>query len=677
MDGDELSRLQHFEYHRLMGGEDMRFYILGQLEVMSGDKPITIRAKRLRGMLAILLLNTTHIVHIDRIIDGLWSGEPPRSALENVRTYISQLRQLLADYDAQERLESHPGGYRILVGPHELDLLQFAAAATNGRQALQAGDPARAAVLLGEAIGLWRDTPLPELDLGPAIRAKAVALEEQRWQVQVDWINARLALGEHADLVPTLRELIGERPLDEGLWCNLITALHLTGRTGEALSAFAEARDILVDELGVEPGPELRRAQAAVLRGEELPRVSPRRITSALQRVIAPHQLPALGAGFVGRQDELRQVQALVRNMSVAEPAEQTPAVLVSGLPGVGKSAMALAAATSVRAAFPDGQLYVDLHGSTGSRPDADDLIVRLLAGLGVAPEAVPDTLDGRKALYRSLLADRRTLVVIDNAIDADQVTPLLPGPGPSLAIVTSRRRLVEVDGMHLSLEPLNDTAALHVLGGLIGHQRVGDESVAARTIVAACGKLPGAIRIAGARLAARPRHSMGILADRVSVTHRLLDELSTSELSLRKLFEVSYQRLDPRARECFRLLGRFEANRLTAAGLARLLRVPVAVADQELERLVHEGLVIPGATHNGEPEYQMPSALHAYARELLTAEGPQLARPRRDQDDGPGGAAIAQIRDWGCQTSVERHGRRRAADETTRNLEAMPKAAP
>jgi DNA-binding SARP family transcriptional activator len=251
----------------------VKFYVLGPLEVVSRGQPVSIPAKRVRSLLGILLLHASQVVSIERIVDGMWPDEPPHSAVENVRTYICQLRILLRQAHQQERLESHAGGYRLMAAPEDLDLLRFSRLSDWGRSTLREGDYARAVVLLGEAMSLWRGAPLPELDLGSAMRAKTVALEEQRWQVQVGWLTARLALGEHAELTATLRELIGERPLDETLWCYLVTSLYAQGRTGEALSAVAEARATFVTELGIEPGPRLRRTQDAVLRGDMLPGV--------------------------------------------------------------------------------------------------------------------------------------------------------------------------------------------------------------------------------------------------------------------------------------------------------------------------------------------------------------------------------------------------------------------
>jgi DNA-binding SARP family transcriptional activator len=638
----------------------MRFYVLGQLEVATSSGPVLIRAKRMRALLAILLLNTTQVVAVDRIIEGVWPGQPPRSALENVRTYISQLRQLLGQTADLRRLESHPGGYRLRTGPEELDMLRFETLAADGRQALQAGDNAGATVLLGEAIDLWRGTPLPELELGPAIRAKTVALEEKRWQVLTDWITARLALGEHAELVATLRELIGERPLDERLWCRLITALYLMGRTGEALSAFGEVRELFVRELGIEPGTELRAVQAAVLGGKEIPAAAATGHT-VLPRHSTPHQLPTRARAFVGRDEELRQVREAAARVDAA--ATQLPVVQVSGPPGVGKSATAVAAATSVSQLFLDGELYLDLRGSTSDPLDSAEAIGTLLGGLGIPPDAMPSGAERRAALYRSMLAERRVLVLLDDAADAGQVTSLLPGPGRSMVIVTSRRLLAGVESAaHLHLEPLSEAEALTMLGGIVGPDRVEADPTAATEIVRACGRLPAAIRIAGARLAARPQHSLRILAERLTVPEQLLDELSLDdELNVRRMFDVSYRTLPPRARECFRLLSLFDSGHITAGGLGELLSLTVRDADRELERLLHEGMLSPGTTGDGKPDYHMPTVLHIYAHERFAIEGP-LLRP----------AAGGGVRHRGGQgrSSGRRCAASRARTEWTRKEE-------
>ncbi|TYK52423.1 AfsR/SARP family transcriptional regulator [Actinomadura decatromicini] len=599
----------------------MRYYVLGPLEVVGpGGLPIVINAKRIRALLAILLLHPGRVVTLDRIIDGIWDDAPPRSAVENVRTYTCQLRTILRGSGHRDRLDSHPGGYRLHTHPEELDLQRFTTLVGNGQLALRSGGYANAVTLLGDAIGLWRGTPLAELELGAEMRAKTVALEELRWQAQTDWINARLALGERAGLVAPLQELIGERPLDEGLWCSLVMVLHAIGRTSEALAAFAQARERLVRELGVEPGPALRKVHAAVLEGAAVLDVAwpERRWTTSA--VLTPRQLPGAPT-LIGRDAEVARVRALV-DRTDRGAVDHVPTVLVSGVPGVGKSATAVAAGRAVCGAHPDGEIYLDLRGSTAEPRSPSDAIAELLGTLGLMPEAIPRTWDGRQALYRSVLAERRALIVLDDAADANQVISLLPGLGRSLLIVTSRRWLVGIRAdVHLALEPLSVSAAVQMLSHLIGVDRTEREYAAATAIVEACGRLPAAIRIVGARLAARPRHPLRFLAENLRDGERVLDELVVDGMSLRRLFDTSRQALDPACRRAFGMCGRLASDRITAADLGAALGLPAFAADRLLERLVHEGLLISREPESGVPTYHLPRILGLYARECFARD--------------------------------------------------------
>ena len=585
-------------------------------------------------MLAILLLDARTVVSADRLIDGIWPGQPPPSALENVRTYVNQLRTLFSSTDGgpaqaegparQSRLQTHPAGYRLHVEPEELDLLRFDALATVGRRALAAGTVVTAAASLGQAVELWRGTPLPELVLGPSAQAKIVAVEERYRQVQTEWIRARLGLGHHAELLPLLRQLSEERSCDEGLRAMLMTALYRAGRSGEALTAFVDARTTLIRELGVEPGAELRQIQAAILSGVPVmpgpPAVTP---TLAVSYATVPHHLPAVRPVLFGRDRELDAVTALV---NPAESESDRAAVLtISGSPGAGKTATAVAAAARVAAAYPAGQLYLDLGGSTERPMAAGGAIARLLAGLGfsIGLETAATQAEECQLLYRSLLAERRMLVVLDDAVDEAQVRPLIPGQGPSLIIVTSRRYLAGVGcSVRLNLDPLRTADGLRMLGSIIGVSRVHAEPEAASAIVQACGGLPLAIEIAGTRLAALSRHPVQFLADRLAVRDRLLDELSLDGLSLTPLFASSYGRLDEQARLCFRAAGLLDPDHITGHALAGPLRLPVRLADRHLERLVYEGLIQPTGADEFGSCYRMSTVLHAYARTQLTIEG-------------------------------------------------------
>jgi DNA-binding SARP family transcriptional activator len=593
------------------------------LEVTAAAGPVVIRAKRPRALLGILLLNAGNVVSVERIIDGIWPGQPPRSAVENVRTYAWQLRQLFGAAErAGGRLQRQLAGYRLVTDPEELDLLRFDSLAAGGSRALQVGDYASAAVLLGEALELWRGGPLSDLVLGPAVRAKIVALEERHRQLQVDWIRARLALGQHTDVVPLLRELIGERPYDESLHCLLMTALHAMGRTGEALAAFAEARHTLIDELGVDPGSELRRAQAAILSGNTFT-VSVGAVGGAVPQYSAiPHELPATGCDLVGRDAELTEVTALVQEQE-SRMARRATVVVMSGPPGVGKTAAAVAVAARVSGAYPHGQLHVDLGGSTPHPLSTEEAVTRLLSGFGVDLEATAARGERSLSLYRSLLVDRRMLVVLDDAADAAQALPLIPGLGPSLVIVTSRRYLANLAcDVRLKLEPLGEDDAVALLRSILGPCRVDEEPAAATAIVRACGGLPSAIAIAGARLAALPDRPLQFMADRLAVRDGVLDELSLDGLSMTELFETSYGSLDAQTQRCFRALGMFDPDHITAKDLAEPLQLSEPSADRQLERLVHEGLLRPARAEGGGPQYCMPSVLHEYARTRLSVEG-------------------------------------------------------
>jgi DNA-binding SARP family transcriptional activator len=598
----------------------MRYYVLGPLELATSTGSLHIRGKRIRALLAILLMYPGQVVSIERIIDDIWLDDPPRSAVENVRTYIYQLRSLLGHGSTRSAIESQPGGYRLVLDPDALDATRFMRLADEGRRAHRLGQHATASALLGDALALWRGSPLAGLDLGRAMRAKAVALEEQRWQAQADWISARLALGETGELVAPLREFLGERPLDENLWGLLVTALVLTGRTGEALAAFDEARRTLVQELGIEPGPELCRLHARILRGDELDASAP---TSGMLGVgSAPHQLPPDIPRFVGRDEALRAIDMLVRR-SASGGVDRVPTVLVSGPPGVGKTALAIAAAEKVHSCVPDGELYVNLRGLTENPLNPAEATTAMLRALGIAPSAMPDGVDNRRSLYRTLLSERRMLVLLDDAADTQQVLPLIPGPGRSLVIVASRRRLTGVQAdLRLALDPLSTPEALQMLGNLIGPERVANEAAAAADIVDACGRLPCAIWVAGARLSNRPNHPVKLLADRLEFHDRILDEFDLDGASLREEFAISYYALDPSARRCFRALGLFDADVITAEASALALGMPVHAADRELENLVQEGLLSTGVSFHGLPIFRMPTVLHRFACERLAAEG-------------------------------------------------------
>ncbi|GAB3930462.1 hypothetical protein GCM10029976_032380 [Kribbella albertanoniae] len=532
-----------------------------------------------------------------------------------MRTYVSQLRAILTSSGAQHRLRGHPAGYRLLADHEELDLLRFSTLADAGRQALRSSSYNDARSLLGEALQMWRSMPLPEIELGAGMRARVSALEEERWQVQRDWIDARLALGERAELLPLLEELVGDRPLDESLWYSLITVLHAVGRTGDALAAYQRALHTVQNELGVQPGLALRSAQAGILDGSlRIPRPG-----LEAGAPVTPHQLLPVGPAIAGRSSELEQLTALI---SAERPSGRVPIAVLSGPPGIGKTATATSAAMATRDVYEDGEIHIDLAGSTKTPKRPGDAIGEILQAFGITPEAIPQSADRRRALYRSVLAERRALIILDDAASSPQVADLLPGAGPSCVLITSRDWLAGINAdLRLDLRPLNEDESLQMLAQLIGDDRIDAERAAARDIVVRCAMLPAAIRVAGARLSARPAHTMRFLADRLKDTDRVLDELSVGEMSIRRLLDSGFERMDPLTRRCFGALAFLPPERIVPAAVADAMLQPTQVADRLLERLVHNGLLRSRHSVDGVLTYELPPILHAYARICLAAE--------------------------------------------------------
>lgn len=594
----------------------MRFQILGPLEVIADDGPVLIRGLRRQLLLAKLLLDVGQVVPVVRLIDALWPDDPPHSAVENIRTYVYELRSQLRARGDRPRLETHSHAYRLHVEPDELDMLRFNALAAVGEEALRRSDFSQGAVLLDEALALWRDVPLSGLELSASMQGKVAMLEERHWSTLLKSMKARLALGEREDVIPTLRELVADRPLDESLWCMLATTLHSLGRTGEALEACAEARKTLVDQLGIDPGPELKRVQHAILnQRSSAADTRPGHASPPPSRT--PSELPTAVPGFVGRTSELHRVKKLIEeSASHAEPR----IVAFHGPPGVGKTATASTAAAAALPDFPDGQLYARLDGSTSAPVAPIDALALLLGGFGLSAEELPTSLEGRRSLYRSLTADCRMLVLLDDLAGAYQVTPLIPG-GRSVVMITSRSWLIEIPvHARIVLGPLSRSESVQMLAGAVGADRVARELPAAMTVAEACGHIPLALQIAGLRLASRPEHPIGFLADTLTSGH-LLDELSMNGLDVRSRYESSYASLDPASQRCFRALGHFDTDEVEAGRVAELLELPTYAADRLLEQLVYSGLLLACRGREHAATYLVPVLSRAYASELVASD--------------------------------------------------------
>lgn len=586
--------------------------MLGSLEVRSGGRPINLGWPKQRAVLAALLLTPNRPVAVSELVDAVWGEHAPASAAAGVQKYVSGLRALLG----ADRVLTRRPGYCVVVGEQELDLLRFDALAATGAAAMDRGDPAGALRDWDRAVALWRGRLLEDVELDESWRARHDSLTERHRAVQWGRIDARLALGDCEGVLPELRSLVAAEPLVERHWVQLIRALHGCGRTGEALAAYAEVRAALADQLGLDPGSELVAVQREIL------------TAAASDQAAGPSwvtlcQLPSEVADFVGRRALLWAVLERFANARA-----ELPLVVVSGPPGVGKTTFGVRVAHQLRQRYPDGQLYVHLGGASGAPREPAAAIAELLRAVGIDGRAIPGGLDERAAVLRARLADRRVLLFLDDAADAAQVLALLPGTATCGVLVTSRRLLASLPGAHhVRLDPLPGDEAVELLRRLAG-ARVDAEPDSAAEVVATCGGLPLAVRIAGARLAARPFASVAAMAGRLRDERRRLDELAADGLAVRPSLRLSYQGLSEQAGAVFRRLGllgsldfaSWTLQALAAGGSRAGSHAdidPDADPDAVLEQLLAANLLTacPG------PRYRLHDLLAVYARELAGAD--------------------------------------------------------
>ncbi|WP_214414370.1 AfsR/SARP family transcriptional regulator [Sphaerisporangium fuscum] len=613
----------------------MRFRVLGALEVRSGSQRLVrLGAAKQRALLAVLLLNVNRPVHADRLVDALWPQHPPRTAAVALRTYVSALRRVLglAERTEPPLLATVPGGYLLRLTSADLDLLAFEELAAGGRRALAEGRPALAAERLHQALGLWRGRPLEDVPLDPSLAADLVRIEERRLAVQENLVDARLALGHHADLLAELGALVAEQPLRERLQGQWMLALYRSGRQAEALGAYRDLRGRLVRELGVEPSPPLRRLHQRILAGQAdlvppppppagcpagAPACAGEPAGTACATPVVPRQLPRDIGSFTGRAAELARLDA--RLGSAGRP-EAPVIIAVHGMAGVGKTAFAVHAAHRLAGRFTGGQLFADLHGLTQGLPPADpsEVLDHMLRSLGVPAGQIPRDLDGRAALYRTRLAGRRVLILLDNAAEESQVRPLLPA-SPGLVLITSRRRLAGLEDVRpLSLDVLPRDDALALFVRTAGRQRLaGQPPGALDEIVELCGRLPLAIRIAAARLRSRAGWTASDLADRLRDHRHRLGELQVGPLSVTATMDLSYQHLSPGRQGMYRLLSLYPGADIGRHAAAALAGTTPRHAGRLLDDLVDANLLqepVPG-------RYRLHDLLRAHAAVTLADE--------------------------------------------------------
>lgn len=640
----------------------MQVRLLGPVELWGPDGHVDLGSPQQRCVFTVLAMTPRQTVSVDALVDRVWGEQIPRNVRTVLYTYVSRLRGLLRQAsggNGRAVLRRRDGGYALEIDPEQVDLHLARRLATDARAARHTVDGAqRTARLLAQACELWSGAPLAGVASDWAERVR-VGLEHERRALLTERFDAAITIGQHDAVIGPLSEWLAAYPLTESLAGLLMLALHRAGRDAEALEVYGQIRRRMVEELGGEPGAGLQRLHEQLLRrdpeldagpapavragaglaigsgslpleptggsggrGNLLTAPTPTRAEEPATSAEPPGtaapwlslcQLPPEAWPFVGRDRPAGQLAAAVRP---GRPRDAVAVAVVTGLSGAGKTALATRVAHRLREHFPDGQWHVRLGGGDTPR-DPARVLGELLEASGVDPRAIPAGLERRTAMLRARVADRRVLILLDDAADAAQVRPLLPGTAGAAVLVTSRRLLAGLAGTGgIRLGPLGPARAVELLGQLAGPERVAAEPDAAAEISAACGRLPLPLRIAGARLAARPEWSLERFAARLRDRRRRLDELAVGDLAVRPGLAHSFHALDPSLQAAVRRLaplGTLDFTAQTAGELAA-----GRDGDRLIDGLVAANLVDPtGTDAAGEPRYRLPELVAAYAAEL------------------------------------------------------------
>jgi DNA-binding SARP family transcriptional activator/tetratricopeptide (TPR) repeat protein len=588
----------------------VRFRLLGPLEVRDGAGWLAIRSAQQRTVLAVLLIEAGRTVTTDRLVDEIWGERPPRTAVNALHGYVMRLRQLLGGRQTGSLagpIVTVRHGYQLLAEEDDLDATMFDRLVESGKQDLTRRRLRAGAARLAEALALWRGPAFADVPASPTVATAVQWFEQRRLTAVEDRIDADLELGRHAEVVDELYRLTGATPLRERLLAQLMLALFRCGRRSEALDAYRAGSRALMDELGVRPGARLRELERMILADDKV--VAP--VTRAV-----PAQLPADVAGFTGRSSYLRELDHCVSDGS------HLTILTITGTAGVGKTALAVHWAHRVRHRFPDGQLYVNLRGYASGTPLRPiDVLTSFLLVLGVSAEDIPLDESLAAAEFRTRLTDTRTLVVLDNAGDADQVRPLLPGSSGCLVVVTSRDRLpglVALDGgIPLAVDVLTDAESLTLLRRLLD-DRVAAEPEAATELIGLCGRLPLALRIVAANLLVHPTRKLADHVTRLRTGDRLgeLEVGGDRQTGVRTAIDHSYAAQPAPARRLFRLLGLVPGPDVTVVAAAALAGVTTERAAELLDQLTRAHLV----DEDTVGRYTMHDLLRCYAAERAAA---------------------------------------------------------
>ncbi|MGW7412596.1 BTAD domain-containing putative transcriptional regulator [Streptomyces sp. NPDC054863] len=603
----------------------MRFLLMGPVEAWRDGRRVELRGSKITSVLALLLLARGRVVSDAVLHAMLWDEQPPGTAQKQIQTYASRLRGLLGSEVGIERQHS---GYRFRLPVAGLDLLEFEQHIARGR-ALKAERRLEEAVEnFRHGLALWRGPALAGVSEHLAA-VEAPRLEESRTVADEDRMEAELMLGRHAALLAELQALVVAHPHRERPRTQLMLALHRCGRQVEALRTYQEYRTLLIEDLGLEPGRRLKQAHQAILtdeqrirpaaaapRGPEQTPGPPRRVLpqrpGPRPQAWTPAQLPPVPMDFTGRERAAQQVDEALRIRSGGRGSPSVCAIV--GMAGIGKSVLAAQVAHRIRGRYPDGQIHIDLGGSGPHPVTPVDALTELLRALGVTGVDC-DRLSELIRVYRSQVAERRLLIMLDDAEDEQQIRPLLPAAAESGVLITGRSSLAALEGArHVRLGAFAPEEAVELLSHLIGPERVADEPHAATRIVALVGRLPLAVRISGARLARRPHWPLARLAERLAVGENLLDELELGDLSVRRSLSVSHHQLGNRAHSALHRLAQLRPGPFSLRHAARQLETSDDEAMELIDTLTDAHLL--ASAEHAPDQYQFHRLIRALARE-------------------------------------------------------------